>query len=289
MKNVKLGIIGGSGVYKMDGASLVKEHRVMTPFGSPSDSVFELKIGDKIIFFIPRHGRGHTLLPTEVNSRANIYALKSFGVTHLMAISAVGILREDIRPGDMVIPDQIFDRTKGNRPSTFFGDGIVGHVSFADPFSKEMNGIIAGAARSVAARVHEGGAYVCMEGPQFSTRAESHFYRNTLKPAVIGMTAIPESKLAREAEICYGMLALATDYDCWHETEEDVSITAVVEVLKANTKLANDIVKEVCRVLPESSADECLEAAKFAIMTARESIPEKRISELSLLYGKYFG
>lgn len=283
-----LGIIGGSGVYQMEGAKLVKEHTIETPFGAPSGAVKEFVISGKTIYFVPRHGKGHTISPTEVNSRANIYALKHLGVTHLLSISAVGIMQDHIKPGDMVIPDQLFDRTKGNRPSTFFGDGLVGHVSFADPFSMEMLSLVAKAAKAKTTRVHQGGTYVCMEGPQFSTRAESHFYRKTLNPTVIGMTALPEAKLAREAEMCYGMLALATDYDCWHESEEDVSVSAVLEVVKANSKLANAIVEELCHILPNTSSDPCLEAAKFALMTSPDAIPKKRKRELAVLYGKYF-
>lgn len=284
---VKLGVIGGSGIYQMDGVKVVKEHTIKTPFGDPSDAVIEGQFEGKTVYFLPRHGRGHRFTPTEVNYRANIYALKTLGITHVLAVSAVGIMKEEIRPGDMVVPDQIFDRTRGHRESSFFGHGIVGHVAFADPFSAEMRQIIATAARAKTGRVHEGGTYVCMEGPQFSTRAESNFYRKTLAPAVIGMTAIPEAKLAREAELSYGMLALATDYDCWHETEEDVSVEAVLAVLKANGELANAIVKEIIRTLPATSVDPCLDAAKFAIMTARDKIPQQTKDNLKLLYGRY--
>ena len=286
--SVKLGIIGGSGIYQMDGVKIVKEHHIRTPFGDPSDAVIEGSIDNKTVFFLPRHGRGHRWLPTEVNYRANLYALKSLGVSHVLAVSAVGIMKEEISPGDMVVPDQLFDRTRGQRASSFFGNGIVGHVSFADPFSAEMRQIILKAAKKNTARVHDGGTYVCMEGPLFSTRAESNFYRKTLAPAVIGMTAIPEAKLAREAEMAYGMLALATDYDCWHETEEDVSVEAVIAVLKANAELANTIVKEIVRILPATSNDPCLDAAKFAIMTARDKIPLQAKEDLRLLYGRYF-
>ncbi|MES2745915.1 MAG: S-methyl-5'-thioadenosine phosphorylase, partial [Bdellovibrionota bacterium] len=216
---VKLGIIGGSGIYQMPGVEFVAEHAIKTPFGEPSDKIIEGKLHGRTVYFLPRHGKGHRFTPSEVNYRANIYALKSLGVTHVLAVSAVGIMKEHIRPGDMVIPDQIFDRTKGKRAETFFGEGIVGHFEFADPFDLDMCKWIEKAAKSVTDRVHFGGSYVCMEGPAFSTRAESRHYRETLRPAVIGMTAIPEAKLAREAEMCYGMLALATDYDCWHEGE----------------------------------------------------------------------
>lgn len=285
----KLGVIGGSGVYQIEGLKILREHQVKTPFGAPSDAVIEADINGQIIFFIPRHGRGHRITPTEVNYRANIYALKTFDVTHVLAVSAVGIMKESINPGDMIVPDQLFDRTKGSRASTFFGDGIVGHVGFADPFSEEMRAVILTAARRHTNKVHDGGTLIVMEGPQFSTRAESHFYRHTLQPAAIGMTALPEAKLAREAEMAYGMLAMATDYDCWHENEDDVSVEAVIAVLKANATLASKIVKDIATSLPRTSDDPCLSAAKFAIMTQRDLIPASTIEKLAPLYGKYFG
>lgn len=283
----RLGVIGGSGVYQMSDVKIVAEHPVSTPFGLPSDVVVEGQIGERTVFFIPRHGVGHRLTPSEVNYRANIHALKQLGVTHVLAVSACGIMEEKIRPGDMVVPDQIFDRTKGIRASTFFGDGCVGHVAFADPFCEDLRQVILQAAKQNLARVHDGGAYVCMEGPQFSTRAESHQYRKTLAPAVIGMTGLPEAKLAREAEMSYGMLALATDYDCWHETEEDVSVDAVLAVLKANAELANKVVKSVAELLPAEMSCDCQHAAKFAIMTRRDLIPEATKQRLNTLYGRY--
>jgi len=288
-KKVRLGVIGGSGVYKMDGVEYVREHVIDTPFGAPSDAIIEAKIGSRSVFFLPRHGRGHRFTPSEVNYRANIFALKKMGVTHILAVSAVGIMRESIKPGDMVVPDQVFDRTKGHRKDSFFGEGIVGHVMFADPFCKDLRPIIKQAAEAESARVHDGGTYVCMEGPAFSTRAESHYYRKSLSPAVIGMTALPEAKLAREAEICYGMLALATDYDCWHETEEDVSVEAVLAVVRANSTRANNIIKRVAALLPESSNSELLYAAKYAIMTDRSMIPEAVLKKTQVLWGHYFG
>ncbi len=289
VKSVILGVIGGSGVYKMDGVEYTKEHHLSTPYGAPSDSVLEAKIGAHKVFFLPRHGRGHRFTPTEVNYRANIHALKQLGVTHVLAVSAVGIMKESIKPGDMVVPDQLFDRTRGLRENTFFGEGIVGHVMFADPFCPEMRDIILNAAKQEKATVHDGGTYVCMEGPAFSTRAESQFYRKTLAPAVIGMTAIPEAKLAREAEMCYGMLALATDYDCWHETEEDVSVEAVIAVVKANSVLANNIIKRVSAMMPKTSSSALLHAAKHAIMTDRSKIPENTKQKVQVLWGHYFG
>jgi 5'-methylthioadenosine phosphorylase len=288
-KPVRLGVIGGSGVYQMAGVEVVGEHALDTPFGTPSDRVVETRIHGRPALFLPRHGRGHRLLPSEVNSRANIHALKQLGVTHVLAVSAVGIMQEQIRPGDMVVPDQIFDRTRGSRPSTFFGDGIVGHVAFADPFCEELRQVVAAAAREKGATVHEGGTYVCMEGPQFSTRAESRFYRRAVDAAVIGMTALPEAKLAREAEMGYAMLAMGTDYDCWHETEEDVAIDAVLQILRHNAELAGGIVREVARRLPEFSSCPCLQAARFAIITAPETIPAAVKERLKVLYGHYLG
>lgn len=286
-KKVVLGVIGGSGVYQMEGVTFKREHNLTTPWGEPSDVVFEAEIAGRPVFFLPRHGRGHRYTPTEVNYRANIHALKQLGVTHVLAVSAVGIMKESIRPGDMVVPDQLFDRTRGDRANTFFGEGVVGHVMFADPFCPDMRKIILDAATQQNATVHNGGAYVCMEGPAFSTRAESHYYRKTLAPAVIGMTAIPEAKLAREAEMCYGMLALATDYDCWHESEEDVSVEAVIAVVKANATLANNIIKRVAHLMPKTSNSDLLYAAKYAIMTDRSKIPENTKKKVSLLWQEY--
>ena len=286
-KAVQLGVIGGSGVYAMEGVEVVGEYEIETPFGKPSDRIVHARIDDTAVFFLPRHGKGHRLTPTEVNYRANIHAMKQLEVTHVLAVSAVGIMREEIAPGDMIVPDQLFDRTKDTRPSTFFGEGIVGHVSMADPFCDELRQLALGAAKSCGATVHDGGTYVCMEGPQFSTRAESHFYRDAVKATVIGMTAIPEAKLAREAEICYAMLAMGTDYDCWHEGEEDVSVGAVLETLKKNAELANAIVKETATSLPATSDCACLSAARYAIITAPEAISDEAKERLDVLYGDY--
>ena len=285
---VCLGVIGGSGVYQMEGAEFVKHHDLMTPFGLPSAPIVEAKVADRTLFFIPRHGLGHRFLPSEVPYRANIFALKMLGVTHVLAVSAVGIMQDSIKPGDMVIPDQIFDRTNGQRAASFFGNGVVGHVGFADPFCEEMRTVAIDATMSCGARLYKGGTYVAMEGPLFSTRAESHFYRNTLSPSVIGMTAIPEAKLAREAELSYGLLATATDYDCWHATEEDVSVEAVLKVLKENGQMVQKIVKKVAEILPKTSGAPSLSAARFAIMTSKETIPAKIKDDLRPLYGKYW-
>ena len=285
---VRLGVLGGSGVYHMEGVEIVAEHRLATPFGDPSDAVIETRICDQSVYFLPRHGRGHVLLPSEVPYRANIYAMKQMGVTHLLAISAVGIMRESIKPGDMVVPDQLFDRTRGIRASTFFGEGIAGHVAFADPFCGELRDLLLAAAKNSGVTTHDGGTYICMEGPQFSTRAESHFYRREVNATVIGMTALPEAKLAREAEMCYAMLAMGTDYDCWHEAEEDVSVEAVVAVLKANAEHANQIVCSLVAQLPRTSDCDCLNAAQFAIITSPDAISSAAKERLSLLYDKYW-
>jgi 5'-methylthioadenosine phosphorylase len=285
---VRLGVMGGSGVYHMEGVEIVAEHRLATPFGDPSDAVIETRICDQSVYFLPRHGRGHVLLPSEVPYRANIYAMKQMGVTHLLAISAVGIMRESIKPGDMVVPDQLFDRTRGIRASTFFGEGIAGHVAFADPFCGELRDLLLAAAKNSGVTTHDGGTYICMEGPQFSTRAESHFYRREVNATVIGMTALPEAKLAREAEMCYAMLAMGTDYDCWHEAEEDVSVEAVIAVLKANAEHANQIVCSLVAQLPRTSDCDCLNAAQFAIITSPDAISSAAKERLSLLYDKYW-
>ncbi len=285
--NVQLGIIGGSGFYQMPLAKIINEHSIKTPFGDPSDHVTEMDIHGKKVFFLPRHGKGHRFTPSEVNYRANIHALKELGVTHLIGLSAVGIMLEHISPGYMVIPDQLYDRTKGIRASTFFGDGVVGHVSFADPFCSPFRELMGSSANSITPRVHMGGVYVCMEGPQFSTRAESQLYRQTIHPAVIGMTAIPEAKLAREAEMCYGMLALATDYDCWHESEEDVNVDAVIQVLKENSVTANQVVAQIVANLPATWQCSCQSAAKNAIMTDPRYISQESREKLKILYGKY--
>ena len=286
--SVVLGIIGGSGVYGMKGMEIISEREMDTPYGKPSDLVVEAQIDGRTFFFIPRHGSGHSLTPAEVPYKANIHALKQLGVTHLLAVSAVGIMKEEIHPGEIIIPDQIFDRTKGNRDSTFFGEGVVGHVSFADPFCEEMRQVVIAAAKASGAKVHTGGAYICMEGPAFSTRSESHFYRKTLSPAVIGMTAIPEAKLAREAEMSYAMAAMATDYDCWHESEADVDVEAVMEVLHKNGETALKIVTEVTRSIPETSSASSLSSARFAIVTNPEKIPVATRKKLEPLYGKYW-
>ena len=287
MTEAKVGVIGGSGLYEIEGLADVQEISLETPFGKPSDNVVVGTLSGVRVAFLPRHGRGHRISPSELPARANVWALKSLGVTHLLSVSAVGSLRQEMAPRDVVIPDQILDRTKGVRPATFFGEGIVAHIAFAEPYCPELREIMYDAAVSVGATVHDHGTMVVMEGPQFSTKAESFFYRQ-IGGDLIGMTALPEAKLAREAEICYCTVAMVTDYDCWHESEESVTVEILVGNLLANV----DKVKAIIRTaLPRiASADrqcECGQALANAIMTKPEAIAPEKIETLSLLLGKY--
>ena len=280
-----IGVIGGSGLYQMAGLEAVRRVAVETPFGKPSDKLVRGRIGALELVFLPRHGIGHRWLPTEINFRANIFAMKKLGVERIISVSAVGSLRAEIAPGHLVIPDQFIDRTT-QRPSTFFGKGIVAHVSLADPFCQVLSGILARAAASEGARVHEGGTYVCMEGPQFSTRAESHMYRSW-GAHVIGMTNLQEAKLAREAEICFGTLALATDYDCWNEHAGDVEIENVLAVLAQNVELAQKTIRRALAALGEPRTCGCASALKDAIITDKSRIPKKVRADLRPIIGKY--
>ncbi|MBI5884990.1 MAG: S-methyl-5'-thioadenosine phosphorylase [Deltaproteobacteria bacterium] len=280
-----VGVIGGSGLYEMEGMTKVKEVRVKTPFGDPSDAYITGMLGNVKMVFLPRHGRGHRLTPTEVNYRANIYGMKKLGVESIISVSAVGSMKERIKPGHIVIVDQFFDRTKG-RKSSFYGDGIVGHVEFADPVCGALSGVLHKAASAVGATVHMGGTYICIEGPQFSTRAESKIYRSW-GVDVIGMTNIPEAKLAREAEICYATLALSTDYDCWHETEESVTVDMIIATLKANVAMAKEIIKAAVPEIASERACRCPSALKYATITDPARIPAKTRKALDLLIGKY--
>jgi 5'-methylthioadenosine phosphorylase len=284
---IVLGVIGGSGLYEMEGLTDIERIAVQTPFGAPSDELLVGRLGDVKMVFLPRHGRGHRIPPHEINFRANVFAMKTLGVEWLLSVSAVGSMKEDIRPGDIVLPDQFIDRTKG-RHATFFGDGIVGHVGFADPICTDLLGWVHEGATAAGARVHRGGTYVVIEGPMFSTRAESKLYRSW-GVDVIGMTNLPEAKLAREAEMSYATIALATDYDCWHETEEDVSVEAVVALLKKNVALAKSIVKNTAERIPKDAVSRYREAARYAIMTSPDAIPREAKERLAPLYGKYFG
>lgn len=271
----------------MAGLTSVSEVRLDTPFGPPSDSYLVGDLDGVKMVFLPRHGRGHRLLPSEINYAANIYGMKQLGVEYLLSVSAVGSLREEIHPGDVVLPDQFIDRTRRRR-STFFGDGVVGHISFADPICLALHAELLLAAQEHSAKVHPRGTYVVMEGPAFSTRAESHLYRSW-GADVIGMTNLPEAKLAREAEMCYATVALPTDYDCWKQEEEAVSVDAVIAVLQRNIAMAREILRSAARrisKLPERTCP-CASAARYAIMTAPESIPPEAPKRLEVIIGRY--
>src|SRR6266571_1570110 len=280
-----IGVIGGSGLYQMAGLENVREVEVKTPFGKPSDKFVRGVLDGVEFLFLPRHGKGHRWLPTEVNSCANIFAMKKLGVERIISVSAVGSLREEIAPGHVVVPDQFIDRTT-QRPSTFFGKGIVGHVSLADPFCKDLAAKLANAATQEGAKVHARGTYLCMEGPQFSTRAESHLYRGW-GAAVIGMTNIQEAKLAREAEICFATLALATDYDCWNEAVGNVEIEQVLKVLQQNVELAQRTIRRVVTALSDARSCGCESSLKDAIITERTRIPKNVRANLKPIIGKY--
>jgi len=280
-----VGVIGGSGLYQMPGLSRVREVRVTTPFGRPSDVFFRGSLDGTDLVFLPRHGRGHVALPTEINFRANIFGMKKLGVERIISVSAVGSLQEEIAPGHVVIPDQFIDRTT-QRASTFFGRGIVAHVSLADPVCAALTEALSRAAREERANVHNRGTYLCMEGPQFSTRAESRLYRSW-GADVIGMTNLQEAKLSREAEICFATIALATDYDCWNEAAGDVEIEQVLAVLKQNVDVAQRIIRRVATRLPDERSCRCGSALENAIITERKKIPAKTLRDLKPIVGKY--
>ncbi|MBI5444031.1 MAG: S-methyl-5'-thioadenosine phosphorylase [Deltaproteobacteria bacterium] len=282
-----IGIIGGSGLDEMDVLEDVEEVEVSTPFGPPSDRLVVGRYHGRRLVFLPRHGRGHRLLPSEVPYRANVYALKSLGVERVISLSAVGSLAEEVRPGHICLPGQFIDRTWG-RQNTFFGNGIVGHVSMADPVCPDLQQAVWETREAVGVEFHRGGSFLCIQGPQFSSRAESLVYRG-LGARVIGMTNATEARLAREAELCYVTVALVTDYDCWHETEEDVSVETILEVLKKNAEAARRLIREAADRLPEGRKCSCGEAARYAIMTAQELIPAETKRSVELLYGKYIG
>jgi 5'-methylthioadenosine phosphorylase len=281
--SAKVGVIGGSGFYELlDNA---REIALDTPFGAPSDSYFLGEIDGVPVAFLPRHARGHRILPGEVNYRANIWGMKALGVHSVLSASAVGSLREELKPLDVVVPDQLFDRTKA-RPSTFFGDGVVVHMSFADPFCPHVSRLLVEHGKAVGATVHEGGTYVCIEGPQFSTRAESRVYRQ-LGFDIIGMTNLQEAKLAREAELCYATMAMVTDYDVWYESEEDVTLEQVLGNVRRNVETAQAIVRHTVAALDEDRDCSCRHAVEFAINTPAELIPDGTKEKLDLLIGKY--
>ena len=280
-----IGIIGGSGLYAMDGLADVREVRVDTPFGPPSDAIVHGRLGDAELLFLPRHGRGHRLLPSELPFRANLWALKHLGAERVIAVGAVGSLREEIAPGHLVVPDQFLDRTF-NRVGTFFGSGIVAHVAFGDPVCPVLSQALVASARRLGATVHAGGTYVCMEGPQFSTRAESELYRSW-GAQVIGMTNLQEAKLAREAELCFATLALATDYDCWKQDAHEVAIADVLAVLNANVALAKRVVHDVVPTLTPAPGCGCARALEHAIITDPALIPAQVKRDLAPIIGRY--
>jgi 5'-methylthioadenosine phosphorylase len=285
---VRLGVIGGSGLYEMSALEEAQELRVRTPFGDPSDAIVVGMLGDVGVAFVPRHGRGHRILPSEINFRANVCALKQLGAEFLMSIGAVGSLKQEIRPGDVVVVDQFIDKTHG-RPSTFFGDGVVAHVGFADPVCAVLSQLVVVAGLATGGSpVHDGGTYVCMQGPQFSSRAESLLHRQW-GADVIGMTNVQEAKLAREAEMCFASVALITDYDCWNETAGDVEIAEVLRILQQSTERAQRIVQTVAARLPAERGCPCASALAQAIVTDRERIPAKTRQRLQSIAGKYLG
>ena len=289
MAEARVGIIGGSGLYAIEGLQEVSTIWVDTPYGRPSDEIVQGAIDGVQVAFLPRHGKGHRFSPSELPAQANIWALKSLGITHLLSISAVGSLREDYAPRDIVIPDQLLDRTKGIRPASFFGEGIVAHISLAEPFCPELRALVLDiAGRAGGTRVHDGGTMVVMEGPQFSTKAESHFYRQ-IGGDLIGMTALPEAKLAREAGICYCTIAMVTDYDVWHEAEESVSADLVVANLLANVDTAKELIRQAAPQVAGLPRDcGCAHALEGAMITSRDAMPPARVEALRLILGPDF-
>jgi 5'-methylthioadenosine phosphorylase len=285
MSELKVGIIGGSGLYKMEGMTGVEKVKVSTPFGKPSDAIILGNLEGVKVAFLPRHGEGHRTSPSELPAKANIYALKSLGVERIISVSAVGSLKEEIQPLDVVIPDQLIDATKG-RASTFFTGGIVGHVSLAEPFCPVLSQILFEVSTKVMDKVHKGGIYLVMEGPQLSTKAESQLYRSW-GADVIGMTALPEAKLAREAEICYITLAFVTDYDCWHPSYESVTAAMILANLRKGIDTVRRILKLLLPSIPHTRDCTCASALKNAIATEMKYIPKEKRKELGLLIGKY--
>src|SRR5215469_8826760 len=280
-----IGIIGGSGLYAMSGLTATREVRVKTPFGEPSDAIVLGTLEGKRVAFLARHGRGHRILPSEINYRANIYAMKMLGVARIISVSAVGSLKEDLRPGEFLVPNQFFDRTK-NRTSTFFGDGLVAHVAFAHPTCGELSGVLADACALQAVKVHRRGTYICIEGPQFSTLAEAEVNRQ-LRFDVIGMTNLTEAKLAREAEICYATIAMITDYDCWHPDHESVTAAEIIATLNQNAANAQKVLRAAVRELPAARSCKCGAALEHALVTDLRLVPAATKKRLAAIIGKY--
>jgi 5'-methylthioadenosine phosphorylase len=280
-----LGIIGGSGLYSMSGLTETWEIRVKTPFGDPSDVIVLGELEGKRVAFLARHGRGHRILPGEINYRANIYAMKLLGVERIISVSAVGSLQEDLKPGEFLVPDQFYDRTK-NRVSTFFGDGLVAHVAFAHPTCGQLAGVLSDSCVHEAIKVHRRGTYICMEGPQFSTLAEAHVHRQ-LRFEVIGMTNVTEAKLAREAEICYATIAMITDYDCWHPEHESVTASSIIATLNQNAENAQRVLRAAVRALPAGRTCKCGSALQHALVTDLRLVPAATKKRLAAIIGPY--
>jgi 5'-methylthioadenosine phosphorylase len=286
MSEVKLAIIGGSGVYDIEALTNVEEQHISTPFGDPSDAIVIGTLSGVRIAFLPRHGRGHRLTPTEVPYRANIWALKSLGVERIISISACGSMKEKYQPRHIVIPDQIYDNTK-NRDYSFFGDGLVAHIGIADPFCPHLRPILGAAAKEAGGTVHMGGTFITIEGPRFSTRGESNIYRSW-GVDIIGMTAVPEAQLAREAEICYATMAHVTDYDVWHEEEEAVNVEMLIANLMANAALSKQTIAELVPLLTDERPCDCGHTLSTAIITQRDMIPQDKVEQLGPIVAKYF-
>ncbi len=287
MTQCKIGVFGGSGLYQIDDLVVEQTLAISTPFGEPSDEFIIGSLNGVNIAFLPRHGRGHRILPSEINYRANVWAMKSLGVEFIIASGACGSFKEELAPGHIVIIDQFLDRTR-HRHDTFMGEGIVGHVMFGDPICPDLAGVLHDAAQKVDATVHKGGTYVCMEGPAFSTRAESKVYRSW-DMSVIGMTNLSEARLCREAEICYASMALVTDYDSWREAEHDVTVEMILAVMQKNVDTFRKIIKQAVKALPEKRTCECTTAMQYALLTDPASIPEKVKLDLEIILGKYLG
>jgi 5'-methylthioadenosine phosphorylase len=281
----EIGIIGGSGLYSMNGLTKTREVHVKTPFGGPSDAIVLGMLEGKRVAFLARHGRGHRILPGEINFRANVYAMKLLGVERIISVSAVGSLMEDLQPGEFLVPDQFVDRTK-NRVSTFFGDGLVAHVGFDKPTCGQVSAVLADASVHCGVMVHRKGTYVCIEGPQFSTLAEANMHRQ-LRFEVIGMTNVTEAKLAREAEICYATIAMITDFDCWHPDHESVTASQIIATLVQNAENAQKVLREAVRAMPEGRNCKCGAALKHALVTDLKLVPKATKKKLEAIIGKY--
>ena len=286
MSKIVIGILGGSGLYEIQGLKNIRSKKISTPFGAPSDAYTLGTLNGVTLVFLPRHGKGHRLNPSEINYRANIYGMKMLGVEYLLSMSAVGSMKEEIPPRDVVIVDQFIDRTKGIRPATFFEKGLVAHLGFSEPVCSNLAQVAYAATKKITPKVHPKGTYVCIEGPQFSTRAESHLYRSW-NVDVIGMTNLPEAKLAREAEICYATLAFSTDYDCWKEDEEAVTAHNVLEVIQSNVETAKKIIQEVAKNIPKTRKCTCKDALKYAFVTEFAKVSKQTKNKLKHIIGRY--